>query len=223
MNNPSPFLTRPSYALTPAVIEQFESLYTQAISNGAGDFIGYSLLVPKWLFLCYLGDNKDVVFHGTGDPAITEFEPRQSNDTEDFGNQKAVYGASDALWSMYFAIVDRPRYVRSLVNSCFLVKDSDGVAVPTYFFSVNQDALPHSPWRAGTIYILPKDTFERQRSSNPNSVSTQWRSFEAIKPLAKISVDPEDFPFLDKVRGHDPAVVNRRARENPDGYPWLDE
>lgn len=223
MQDSSPFLTRPPFDLSAEVREEFEAIYESTIKSGAGELIDYSLPAPKWQFLCYLGDNKKIVFHGTGDPAITEFEPRQSNDTEDFGNQKAVYGASDPLWSMYFAIVDRPRYVRSLVNSCNLVTGPDRVDVPTYFFSVNQDALPHTPWRSGTIYILPKDTFERQGSRNPNSVSTQWRSFEAVKPLAKMSVDPEDFPFLSQIRGHDPAVVSKRASENPDGYPWLDE
>jgi hypothetical protein len=53
--------------------------------------------------------------------------------------------------------VDRKRYVRSLINACFRVVEKDGSqSDPYYFFSVNADALPHRPWRSGTIYILPR-------------------------------------------------------------------
>jgi hypothetical protein len=103
------------------------------------------------------------------------------------------------------------------------VFDDDGKAESYYFFSINGDALPHQPWREGTMYILPKDTFEQQSSSRTGFESTQWRSFESVKPLAKITVGPTDFPFLDQIRGHDLAEVTRRAAENPGGFPWLED
>lgn len=225
---PSHYLSRPQFDLSSAVRNEFDELFAQSIRNGSGDFIEYSSSVPKWQFLSYLGDTRDVVFHGTGDPEITEFEPRQSNDSSDFGNQKAVYAASDALWSTYFAVVDRPRYVWSLVNSCFRLLDPKNGSVPHYFFSINADALPHKPWRTGTVYVLPRDSFEQQplqksQSSGLVKEVAHWRSFDAVKPLAKISMGPEDFPFLDQVRGHDVAVIQQRVKENPDGFPWVDE
>lgn len=226
MQLPSHFLPRPKFDLAEAIRDEFDALFDSAIRGGSGRFIDYSCLAPKWQFLCYLGDNKEVVLHGTGDPAITEFEPRQSNDSGEFGNQKAVYAASDGLWASYFAVVDRPRFVWSLVNSCHRVIRPDGTPASHYFFSVNEDALPHKPWRTGTIYVLPRDSFEQQHENEFQGLeaeATQWRSFVPVKPLAKISVEPEEFPFLDQVRGHDVAVINRRAVEDPNGYPWLED
>ena len=164
-----------------------------------------------------------MVLHGSGDPAILQFEPRQSDSSEDFGNQKAVYASSDALWANYFAVVDRPRYVWSLVNSCFRLTEPDGQIVPYYFFSVNEDALPHNPWRSGTIYILPRESFEQERSRRPDRETAHWRSFNPVKPLANVSVEPADFPFLDQIRGHNVEVIQKRVQEDPDGFPWLDD
>jgi hypothetical protein len=95
-----------------------------------------------------------------------------------------------------------------------------------YFFSINRDALPHNPWRDGTIYLLPRDSFEPQPVQTYRGAAVevaQWASLAPVRPLAKLSVGPEDFPFLDQIRPHDPAVIRDRARADPDGFPWLDE
>ncbi len=228
MHLPPHYLSRPEMDLKTAICDEFEELFARYIRNGVGNLIEYSCPAPKWQFLCYLGDSRDVVLHGSGDPAIAEFEPRQSNDSSEFGNQKAVYAASDGIWATYFAVVDRERYVRSLVNSCFRFTEPVRKRVPFYYFSINADALAHKPWRTGTVYVLPRDSFEQQPSQRSKSTGrdiefAQWRSFIAVKPLAKVTVGPPDFPFLDQIRGHDPAVVQKRALEDPDGFPWQDE
>src|SRR6478735_3474388 len=66
-----------------------------------------------------------LLLHGSGSSEIAEFEPRQSNDTAEFGNRTAVYAASDGLWAMYFALVDR-RQGSSLVNGTLHVLTDDG-------------------------------------------------------------------------------------------------
>jgi hypothetical protein len=182
--------------------------------------------MPKWQFLCHLTDRHEVLVHGSGDPHISEFEPRQSNDALEFGNQRAVYAASDGIWAMYYAVLDRERYVRSLVNACVRVNEPGRGTESRYYFSINGDALPHNPWQPGFVYILPRDGFERQpphRTASGEFEVPQWRSFDPVKPLAKLSVQPSDFPFLARVQGHDPKTVRERARDNPAGFPWLDE
>ena len=227
MELPAHFLTRPTMDLDPATIAAFEQLYAEAVEPGTGAEIPYTLDAPKWHFLAYLGDSKDVLFHGSGNPNIEEFEPRQSNDIEEFGNRRAVYAASDPLWAMYFAIVDRPRYVTTLVNACARVVDADGSrSAPYYFFSVNDDALPHQPWRTGTLYLLSRTLFEQQAQNEYQGRQieiAQWASLVPVRPLARLTVGPDDFPFLAQIRGHDFSVLQERARQNPDGFPWLDE
>ena len=222
MTLPPYFLKCPKFDASPEVISSFERLFAEQTLDASGSHIDYSLSTPKWQFLSYLCDTKNVVMHGSGDSAITEFEPRQSNDVAEFGDQRAVYAASDGIWASFYAILDRDRYVRSLNNACVKIVDADGEIETAYYFSINDDALPHEPWRIGTVYILPKETFEGE-PTKPGRKSAQWRSPIAVKPLAKISISPTDFPFLDQIRGHDMEPVIKRAEENPDGFPWLDD
>jgi hypothetical protein len=225
MNLPSYYLTPPNERFDSETIPSFERLFLDQVQNASGRVIDYSLPAPKWQFLNYLADTREVVVHGSGNRNISLFEPRQSNDVKEFGDQRAVYAASDGIWAMYYAVIDRDRYVRSLVNSCIHPVSENGQsdqAERHYFFSINQDALSHKPWRTGTVYLLPRKTFEAEETKSDRK-STQWRSFVSVKPLAQIEVLPSDFPFLDQIRGHNVDEVQRRATENPDGFPWLDD
>lgn len=227
MQLPDYFQPRPPIDLDPDTVDAFERLYAQAIEHGSGQEIDYTLNTPKWQFLCYLADSKGLLLHGSGNGGIEEFEPRQSNDIEEFGNREAVYAASDGIWPLYFAIADRDGPVTSLTNACFRVVEPDGSrSEPYYFFSINGDALAKGPWRKGTIYILPRDSFEQQplhKTGDMVAEIGQWASPVAVRPLARLSIEPEDFPFLSQVHGHDPALVQERAARNPGGFPWLED
>ncbi len=221
MNVPSYLLKRPPIDDSNEVEKSFGRLYADAVIPADGSRIDYPLRTPKWQFLNYLCEHKDVVVHGSGDTGITEFEPRQSNDAIEFGNQQAVYAASDGIWASYYAVLDRDRYVRSLVNTCHHFIDDDGGTQPYYYFSINEDALPHEPWRTGSVYILPRKTFEGE-PVKAGRKSTHWRSFEAVTPLAQLTIGPEDFPFLDQIRGHNTAEIMKRAEADPNGFPWIE-
>lgn len=227
MELPPYFKKRPEAQHDAGTIALFEELYESAVKHGAGDEIDYSLDAPKWQFLCYLSDTKGTLLHGSGNPGIAEFEPRQSNDTSEFGNRRAVYAASDGIWPIYFAVMDRDRYVTSLMNACFRISEGDGKwSDPYYFFSINEDALPYKPWRTGTVYVLPRDGFQQQPPDDYRGVEmeiAQWASPVAVKPLAKLTVQPEDFPFLDNIYAHDPKVIQQKAALDRDGFPWLDD
>ena len=89
-----------------------------------------------------------------------------------------------------------------------------------------QDALPHNPWRNGTIYLLPHDTFEQQPLRPGRGLLAeiaQWASLVPVEPIAKLSITPEDFPLLSEIRGHNLDVLRARMERNPDGFPWLDD
>jgi len=196
------------------------------VAPGLGSTIEYTLPYPKWQFLCHIGDRHNLMLHGSGNPDITEFEPRKSTDVNAFGNRRAVYASSDGIWAMFFAIVDRQRPVTSLLNTCDRLIDASGGSHPYYFFSINADALPGQPWRRGTVYLLPGDSFEhegRRRVHGIEFEGTQCASLTPVRPLGRLALDPDDFPFLTQVRRHDPAALRARAYADPDGFPWLDE
>jgi hypothetical protein len=221
------FSPRPPLDTATATRAAFARLYRAAVAPGTGQPIAYTLAAPKWQFLCWLCETQDIVLHGSGNPGIAEFEPRQSNDIEEFGNRQAVYAASDGIWPIYFAVMDRDRYVRSLSNACFREVDAAGTrSEPYYFFSINGDALPHQPWRQGTIYLLPRATFEQQpllALGGERFEVAQWASLVPVRPLARLAGGPDDFPFLSQIYPPDPALLRERAARNPAGFPWMDE
>jgi hypothetical protein len=220
---PDYWLTRPNENFDEGSRIAFDELLNSALSIGGCPTIQFSLPWSKWQFLCHIADHHDIALHGSGDPNIALFEPRQSNDLNEFGNQKAVYAASDGLWAMFFAIVDRER-VMSITNACVRLADETGnLHGPYYVFSVSQAALPNQPWRTGTVYVLPRGTFTTQPplafGSNQVQIA-QLASFESVQPLAKLTVTPDDFPFLTQIRGHDDQRLQEYATALRTGAPW---
>lgn len=151
---------------------------------------------------------------------------RPYSDLNEFGNQKAVYAASDGLWAMFFAIVDRGR-VTSITNACVRLADEAGTLHgPYYVFSVSRSALPARPWRTGTVYLLPRSTFTLQppMAFGPNQVHVaQLASVVPVQPLAKLAIAPADFPFLMQIRGHDDRRLQEYATALQTGAPWPEE
>lgn len=223
---PDYWLTRPSLPLDEPTMAAFDQLFEAALAAGGCPEISYTLPQPKWQFLCHLADHHHIALHGSGDPNIALFEPRQSNDLNEFGNQKAVYAASDGLWAMFFAIVDRAR-VGSITNACVRLEDETGALHgPYYVFSVSQSALPGQPWRTGTLYLLPRSPFITQPplTFGPSQVHiAQLASFEPVRPLARLTVAPSDFPFLAQIRGHDDRRLQEYADALQTGAPWPQE
>jgi hypothetical protein len=183
--------------------------------------------IPKWQFLCWLADQKGYLLHGSGDSRIDIFEPRQSNDIDDFGNRKAVYAASDGIWPMFYAVVDRSRYTMTINNAAIRIElPNEKLSEPYYFFSVTDKALQQKPFREGVVYVLPREGFESQapfRRGEWVIHQHQWANLQAVTPIAKISVTPQDFPFLQHIRGQDDEVLAERIEKNPHGFPWIED
>ena len=220
---PDYWLKRPSEDFDERTQIAFDELLDTTLSIGGCPTIHFTLPLPKWQFLCHVADHRDIALHGSGNPDITLFEPRQSNDLSEFGNQKAVYAASDGLWAMFFAIVDRER-VNSITNACIRLADETGTLHgPYYVFSVSQSALASQPWRTGVVYLLPRGTFITQPplAFGTNEVHiAQLASLVPVQPLAKLTVTPEDFPFLLQIRGHDDQRLQEYATAMQTGAPW---
>jgi hypothetical protein len=206
-----------------------ERLYRGAVMHGAGRWLEAHLPIPKWAFLCWLADVKGLLMHGSGDANIDIFEPRRPNDDspDGFSKQSAVFAASDGIWPMFYAVLDRERYRVRMLNGALCFELLGELSDMRYFFSLTREVLDLYPWREGAVYILPRKGF--QQGPPPYDLGgwrvhePHWANPEPVRPLAKLRVSPTDFPFLERVRGHDDAQVMAHAKADPYGFPWLDE
>jgi hypothetical protein len=119
-----------------------------------------------------------------------------------------VFAATDGIWQMFFAILDRSRYHGSLRNACYWDVDATGERQKCYAFSINAAFLARQPWREGSVYVLPRATFERVVDAD-GSPSEEWLSTREITPLMRLAVSPSDFPFLKDVEGHGDEKTDR--------------
>ena len=225
---PSYWLDRPSFKLTSNLEATFEAIFTKrvmprvmrGVMPGKAQYIK-SLPAPKWVFLCWLTDTKNILLHGSGNPNISLFEPRSPNeDSPDaFSKQKAVFAAGDGIWPIFYAIMDRENYRFRMLNSTLQPETSPGhYADMRYFFSITEGMLSRKPFRDGVIYILPKHGFVQQppyELVGRSVLEPHFASPEPVRPLAKLKVRPDDFPFLKVIREHDEATVRVRAGQDP--------
>lgn len=155
----------------------------------------------------WLVERDELIFHGSNRRDIDEFLPRRTStelhDVGGRGNLGAVYGTHDGLWSMFFAVVDRGSLRGSIRNGVSRFDAPDGRHVDVYHFSVSSVSLPDRPFTDGALYLLPRDTFTRIPFYPGGPPSPEWASTEPVRPIARILLEPADFPFLDDVGGHD--------------------
>jgi hypothetical protein len=227
MDLPNYWLVRPQTALDDATRAAFDALIPATSDPAICPTIQFNLSAPKWQFLCHAAEQHNLALHGSGNPNITRFEPRQANDLNAFGNQKAVYAASDGIWAMFFAIVDRDQHAMSVTNACVRLVDPSGVTHgPYYVFSVSRSVMPQRPWRTGTVYLLPRTTFVPQEPM-PFGASqvhiAQLASLSPVQPLGKLTVTPADFPFLAHIRGHEDHRLAEYATALQTGAPWPED
>ncbi len=216
---PHPDSDPPAYALAPGRAHDaardvaFEALYEQAVRGGNGARIEYRLAYPRHQFLSYLEEEKGLLFHGSNEREILEFEPRgHTLGPTQQQSELAVSACADGLWAIAFAILDRSRYRGSFHNGVIPLPSTRG-EVRLYHFSIGQEFLSADPpiFGDGAVYVLAPETFERvtQGPVGPNSL--EFQSAKPVRPLARLDVRPSDFPLLSKFRGHDDSFVRQAS------------
>jgi hypothetical protein len=164
----------------------FDELLARTPEGGAVD---YDLPQPKWWFMHHLLA-RGFVLHGSNEPAIEEFRTRQTFDAHS-APINAVFASDDAIWPLFFAVVNRP-VVQSLINWC----EHPGNGTSRYVFSIGSNPRDDASWTTGTIYVLPSATFALTPESR------ELTSLVPVRPRARLTVEPDDFPFKSKTRGH---------------------
>ncbi len=176
----------------------------QLWADATGGVLDYRIDVPKWQFLHYLVERKDVVLHGSRTADLTVLEPRsRSWGGSRTAGQPGLFAADHALMAMYFGIVDRPR-TRYLRNGIDYKKR-------TFQLAVEFASLADRPFTDAVVYILPRETFARLG---------ELTSVVQVKPLASLAVRPDDFPLLEYLWGAD---IGAPASQFGDRFPFLQD
>lgn len=193
------FLTSPAYPLDKHRIKTFNDLFELLVSSGNELQFDNQCPYPKYEFLQFIVREKPVLLHGSNQTNIKELVPKEQLDWN--GRlMKAIFASSDGIWPMFFAIVDHQQYRGSLRNGCFVIQQEDSIEKRYYFFSLNKDYQHKNPWQEGMIYIVLKEPF--QKTGKGRVRFDEWASRLPVKPIGKIKIYPEDFPFLENVSWH---------------------
>jgi hypothetical protein len=155
----------------------------------------YFLSIPKYKFLSYITQNHSILLHGSNNPAITLFEPRDQTLYNGIMT-KAVFATKDPIWPIFYAVFNRGALKGSIRNGAFTTNGKDRF----HFYSLNKQTLEGAPWTTGTIYILPIDSFKH--ISKGIIQFDEWISEVPLAPIAKLQVTPNDFYFINKVGCH---------------------
>lgn len=204
-------LLPPEWVMDAEKEKAFTELLAEIIEGGDGRLLNYQLPYPKYEFLQYVAAQELIIFHGSGQPDIDQFLTHRTSveffDKSGRGNVQGIYGTHDGLWPLFFAIVDRPRISGSIRNGFSTFHNSQGDEIRVYNFSINKNWLDKEPWRIGTLYFLPRQTFRRMPLTTEGGESNEWVSEVPLKPLARMTIEPEDFPFLHQIGGHDDSEL----------------
>jgi hypothetical protein len=213
---------QPDFDLSAEKKHAFDALF-DATPSGAQ--VDYQLAHPKWQFLSYLCQSRNLVLHGSQNMGFGEVEPRKANDIKAFSDQDAIYATTDGIWVIFFAIIDRKKFGQlSLLNSCLEIHvHPDQRIGPLYFFSITHSAYLQAPWCDGMVYILPRNDFEQeppQQMLGAEISFPHWVCHQPARPVAKLLVQPQDFPFLANIHAHDDKLLSQLAAADPNGFPW---
>jgi hypothetical protein len=220
---PGSGLTLPPLRLTPDQERAFARIWDGIVADPDGQTVDDPALHPLQLFVRWLGGRGEVIFHGSNDPDIDVFEPvRRSMEIRDHagrGNLGAVYGTHDGIWSMFFAVVDRSRLKGSIRNGVGTYRRRGGDdTVDVYRFSIADVVLDTRPYTTGALYLLPRSAFSRIPIYPGGPPSNEWACPTTVTPLARLTVEPEDFPFLESIGGHDDGPLIEFGRLGDEVY-----
>jgi hypothetical protein len=183
-------LRLPDLEVTEAKRAEFEELVARI--RRVGGTVDYDLRWPKHEFLRYLTAHHEVLLHGSNASDIDCFEPCPQTDWAGHPIE-AVFATSDGLWPVFFAVVQR-RVARTLRNLC--LPDGDR---RWYLFAISSDPGSRRSWGTGSVYVLPRHGFAQ------HALQVEWSNPTAVRPMARIPVNPDDFPFLRQVIRHKPG------------------
>lgn len=172
---------------------------------------------PKHRFLSYLTEEKNYLAHGTSLKNLRVLKTvRRSKDTEETGHERLLLATSDAIWAMWFAVLDKTRMGGLTSNDCIVYEDEQGEKYSLYYFSIGYTAVEKEPYQSGSLYILEPDSFTYKKGEEKGSE-------KSVSPLFEIEIRKEDFPYLPYVKGINIQALKQAFVEIPEKEPFLSE
>lgn len=114
-----------------------------------------------------------------------------------------VVANEDGLCCMFPAVVDEEIVGRRARHRVERFHSPEGGHVDVYHFSLPRGVLEASPFRAGALYLLPRERFQPVPLYPGGPPSSEWTSTEPVRPLACLPVTPDDFPLRQAVGAYD--------------------
>ena len=183
----------------------FDRVLNSALSKGANSLIDYELPFSKVSFLNYVCDWRGYVAHGSPVMDLTTLEPvRLTHDLSEFGNRQQIFCSPDAIWAMWFAVLDKSK-INLTENGCVRVGRGPG-RLKYYHFDLPARNKAQPPFTEGMIYLARAEDFPEHRPYPVldwfDAEIEEWGSARPVTPLARLPVVPQDFPYLGKVQFH---------------------
>ena len=198
-------------SLPPVVVDaeteaEFAALADTLLAGGSS-----ALPARRLDFLRWLAVDRPVVFHGSPLDDLRELSTeRRSHDAKPWGDQQAVYASTDPVWAIYFACLRRDRGWTGTRNGT--LGEAGGPLYPRrYFFLHNRGSASPDRFGPGSLYVLPPDSFAAEQPLADAIDTAHLVSRSPVKPLARIDVTPEDFPFRERIgyyRDREPLWVS---------------
>ncbi len=177
-----------------AEASEFEAIIAAAGNDGQ---LRYDSAYPKYRFIDYVVQRHNMVAHGTNQMNIEEFENRRQT-LFDGKLADAVFTSRDGIWAIFYAILDRDKLAGNFRNGCFKSPKNERY----YFFSLTKTTLDRQPWTSGSVYFLPSQPFVRL--SKGRTYFDEWTCNHPVKPVYRLTVNPDDFGMFDRVAIHKP-------------------
>jgi len=183
--------------------QAFDYLLDSALIGNPRVPIRYNLAYPKFEFLNYICDWRGFVVHGSSLADLAMLKPiRKSSDDNEFGNRQQIFASPDAIWAMWFAILDKTKCSLTRNGSVRIGRGKQRVKY--YHFELPKANKADQPFAEGMIYITRAQDFPDKRPYPAlnwfDAEIEEWGSTQPVTPLAKIRVAPRDFPYLDQVQ-----------------------
>ena len=188
--------------------QAYEELADHILEHRDGLNFEWSLPWPKWHFIEWLTRRGDFIFHGSPLPGIRDIRT-EAELGRDHGPGRDRQ-SSRRLRDTFRTLGDVVRRHRSSQTQRLDSKRRHVLARPlrqprpvSTGSRFTMTIVGGDIWRTGTLYLFPKDDFEPIPFYPGGPASNEWASTSEVRPLARLTVDPGDFPFLDQVGGHD--------------------